>query len=49
VKASKALAAYKRILKSRSAKRAIDKETRTALAAPATSLQADLKGLRKSP
>jgi hypothetical protein len=46
VKALKALAAYKNLLKSRAAKRALGPGARAALAEPLAALRADLKALR---
>lgn len=45
-KALNALAAYKNVLKTRAAKKALDKNARAALAAPLAALRADLKALR---
>jgi hypothetical protein len=46
-KALNALSAFKNALKTRAAKKALDKSTRAALAAPLAALRADLKTLRK--
>ncbi len=48
-KALKALAAYKNVLKTPAAKRALDAAARSALAAPLATLRADLKALSAAP
>ena len=48
-KALKALAAYKNVLKTRAAKRALDTAARSTLAAPLSTLRADLKALSATP